>query len=81
MREYGSRVLFFCYFGFACYGVNKYFLNPPEYTSQEAEEKGNIRFGLYDVWSRFKGYISAYRETTDNKVEIKELNVPGEKKS
>ena len=45
-------MLTFCYFGFAAFGINKYFLNPPEYASKEEEEKSHSKFGLSDMTTR-----------------------------
>ena len=71
LSQYGRRVLVLSYFGFLAYGFNKHFLNPPEYTSKEEEEKSRLKFGLSDAWVRFFGYFVALRERADNKEEIK----------
>ena len=76
LKEYGIRMLTVCYFGFGAFAINKYFLNPPEYASKEEEEKSHSKFGLSDMATRLQGYIVAFRESTDNKSEIKKINVP-----
>jgi len=56
--------------------INKHILNPPEYASEEEEKKANHRWGIADSINRVLGYIMAFRESTDNKVEIKQVHVP-----
>lgn len=38
-------------------------MNPPEYGTEEEEQKANVRFGLWDLFARYAGAIRALRES------------------
>eukprot|EP00355_Strombidium_rassoulzadegani_P005785 CAMPEP_0168628126 /NCGR_PEP_ID=MMETSP0449_2-20121227/11672_1 /TAXON_ID=1082188 /ORGANISM="Strombidium rassoulzadegani, Strain ras09" /LENGTH=62 /DNA_ID=CAMNT_0008670513 /DNA_START=145 /DNA_END=333 /DNA_ORIENTATION=- len=42
-------------------------LNPPEYKSEEEQEKADIKFGVMGLISRMVGFIHSFKELSQNK--------------
>ena len=61
LKQYGIYALSLTYLGFGVYFVNKW-VNPPEFKTQEEREKSQVKFGMSDLITRTKGYITAFRE-------------------
>ena len=80
LKQYGFRSIVAIVGLLGIHMINKR-INPPEFKSQEEQQKSEMRFGLFDMWQRMVGYIDAVREKNQNQQDKLKIYVPKEIKS